>query len=100
MEIKNQPLVRLLDFLELASVSWVRRPSGSTCATPVVRLPTVGRSRLFVRAVPVAGRRATVNRERAVALDERLAIVKDRLRDVMLSTIPWSSRVVFVRRAN
>jgi hypothetical protein len=36
----------------------------------------------------VAGRRATVNCERTVAFDEeRLAIVKDRLRDLMLSTI-------------
>jgi len=36
----------------------------------------------------VAGRRATVNCERTVAFDEeRLAIVKDRLPDLMLSTI-------------
>ena len=78
-----------LNVLELASVSWVRRPSGSTCSTPGVR-PANGRAESIVRACGayVAGRRATVNRERTVAFDEeRLAIVKDRLRDVMLSTI-------------
>jgi hypothetical protein len=78
-----------LNFLELASVSWVRRPSGFTCSTPGVR-PANGPAESIVRACGayVAGRRATVNRERTVAFDEdRLAIVKDRIGDVLLSTI-------------
>jgi integrase len=51
--------------------------------------PKAGPSRLFAACdAYVAAKRATANRERTVAFDEeRLAIVKDRLGDVLLSTI-------------
>ena len=48
-----------------------------------------GPRRLFVACdADLAAKRATANRERTVAFDEeRLAIVRDRLGDVLLSTI-------------
>jgi len=51
--------------------------------------PKAGPSRLFAACdAYLAAKRATANRERTVAFDEeRLAIVKDRLGDVLLSTI-------------
>ena len=52
-------------------------------------LPTAGPSGLFAAYdAYLTAKRATANRERTVAFDEeRLAIVKDRLGDVLLSTI-------------
>jgi hypothetical protein len=51
--------------------------------------PKAGPSRLFAACdAYLAAKRATANRERTVAFDEeRLAIVKDRIGDVLLSTI-------------
>ncbi len=51
-------------------------------------LPTAGGVDVRACGAYIAGRRATVNRERTVAFDEeQLAIVKDRIGDVLLSTI-------------
>jgi hypothetical protein len=92
MEIKNWLLVRLPEFSSsrpsAGQANRADRPVQCQCCSA---MPKAGPSRLFARAMPITPPKratATANRERSVTFDEeRLAIVKDRLGDVLLSTI-------------
>jgi hypothetical protein len=89
VEVKNQPLVRSTGFSS-SRPSAGKASERSTCLTSCCSvMPGPGPSRLFARALPVSSRaRDREPRARAVAFDqERLAIVKDRLGDMLRSTI-------------
>jgi hypothetical protein len=81
-----QPAPVAVAFQDLAQRAHVRVDRAD--ADPI-EFPPGLESRLFAACdAYLAAKRATANRERTVAFDEeRLAIVKDRIGDVLLSTI-------------
>ena len=87
----QEPATRPIDLHSRARVRWLGKVTERiylfNACCPV--LPTAGPSGLFAAYhAYLTAKRATANRERTVAFDEeRLAIVKDRLGDVLLSTI-------------